>query len=216
VAHRSRDIVRGRISGFCRRWKKTGKADRTYLASSGIIWFISNNTAVSNPDVAAPFLPLQAIEAPGAPDKLPDQLITDANKPYITGLVSCRLTLPAGQHPSDPAAALPGLNLGRSRQGYRYTGHGTRIDQKFHNESLVRALLEQPITNVDAPLKLGPAAAANGAGKSFCGRFAQITGKYPFDPKSDQDLSVDQLNEILRPKPAPCGPSTTISSNKYW
>ncbi len=166
-----------------------------------LFWFISNNTAVSNPDVAAPFLPLQAIEAPGAPDKLPDQLITDANKPYITGLSKLQADLaPLVSNPSDPAAA---SQVSTSEGAAKVTVTqvmGTRIDQKFHNESLVRALLEQPITNVDAPLKLGPAAAANGAGKSFCGRFAQITGKYPFDPKSDQDLSVDQLNEILAPK----------------
>ena len=46
---------------------------------------------------------------------------------------------------------------------------GYPIDQKFHNESLVQALLKQPITNVDVPLKLGPAASAsNAAGKSLC------------------------------------------------
>ena len=64
----------------------------------------------------------------------------------------------------------------------------------------MRALLEQPITNVDAPLKLGPAAAVNAAGKSFCSHFARLTTKYPFNPASDQDLPIDQLNEILAPK----------------
>jgi len=52
---------------------------------------------------------------------------------------------------------------------------------------------------VDAPLKLGPAAAANGAGKSSVA-VSRRSPANPFDPKSDQDLSVDQLNEILAPK----------------
>jgi type VI secretion system protein ImpL len=76
---------------------------------------------------------------------------------------------------------------------------GTRVDQKFHNESLVRTLLEEPITNVEALLGRAPKDALNGAGKDFCSKFAQITGKYPFSPTSTDDVTVDQLNTILAP-----------------
>ncbi len=166
-----------------------------------LFWFISNNTGVSNPDLAAPFLPVQAIEAPGAPDKLPDALITDANKPYITALSTMQAGLaPLVSNPSDPAAATQVSTAEASAKVSVTQVMGTRIDQKFHNESAVRTLLLEPITNVDAPLKLGPAAAANAGAKSFCGHFAQIIGKYPFDPKSDQDLPIDQLNDVLAPK----------------
>jgi type VI secretion system protein ImpL len=166
-----------------------------------LFWFISNNTAVSDPDVAAPFLPVQALEPPGAPDKLPDQYILPSNKDYILALSKLQADIaPLAGNPADPALA---SQVSTSEGAAKVTVTqvmGTRVDQKFHNENLVRALLEQPITNVEAPLKLGPAAAVNGAGKSFCGRFAQITTKYPFNPKSDQDLPIDQLNDILAPK----------------
>jgi type VI secretion system protein ImpL len=166
-----------------------------------LFWFISNNTAVSDPDVAAPFLPVQALEPPGAPDKLPDQYILPSNKDYILALSKLQADIaPLAGNPTDPALA---SQVSTSEGAAKVTVTqvmGTRVDQKFHNENLVRALLEQPITNVEAPLKLGPAAAVNGAGKSFCGRFAQITTKYPFNPKSDQDLPIDQLNDILAPK----------------
>src|ERR1017187_3706758 len=166
-----------------------------------LFWFISNNTAVSDPDVAAPFLPVQALEPPGAPDKLPDQYILPSNKDYILALSKLQADIaPLAGNPTDPALS---SQVSTSEGAAKVTVTqvmGTRVDQKFHNENLVRALLEQPITNVEAPLKLGPAAAVNGAGKSFCGRFAQITTKYPFNPKSDQDLPIDQLNDILAPK----------------
>jgi type VI protein secretion system component VasK len=103
-------------------------------------------------------------------------------------------------NPADPTLASQVANSEGAAKVTVTQVMGTRVDQKFHNENLVRALLEEPITNVDAPLKLGPAAAVNAAGKSFCSRFAQITGKYPFNPASDQDLPVDQLNDILAPK----------------
>jgi type VI protein secretion system component VasK len=166
-----------------------------------LFWFISNNTAVSVPDVAAPFLPVQALEPPGAPDKLPDQYILTSNKDYIVALTKLQSDLaPLASNPTDPTAASQVANSEGAAKVTVTQVMGTRVDQKFHNENLVRALLEQPITNVDAPLKLGPAAAVNAAGKSFCSRFAQLTGKYPFNPASDQDLPIDQLNQILAPK----------------
>jgi type VI secretion system protein ImpL len=166
-----------------------------------LFWFISNNTAVSIPDVAAPFLPVQALEPPGAPDKLPDQYILPSNKDYIVALTKLQSDIaPLAGNPSDPTLLSQVANSEGSAKVTVTQVMGTRVDQKFHNENLVRALLEQPITNVDAPLKLGPAAAVNAAGKSFCSRFAQLTTKYPFNPGSDQDLPIDQLNEILAPK----------------
>jgi type VI secretion system protein ImpL len=166
-----------------------------------LFWFISNNTAVSATDLSAPFLPVQALEPPGAPDKLPDQYILPSNKDYIVALTKLQSDIaPLVSNPTDPALASQVSNSQGAAKVTVTQVMGTRVDQKFHNENLVRALLEQPITNVDAPLRLGPAAAVNAAGKSFCGRFAQLTGKYPFNPTSDQDLPIDQLNDILAPK----------------
>ena len=64
----------------------------------------------------------------------------------------------------------------------------------------MRALLEQPITNIDDIVKGIPAKGVNQAGQKFCDHFSAIATKYPFNPKSDQDLTVDQLNDVLGPK----------------
>ena len=181
--------------------KKLEKLSGTASPLLELFWFISNNTNVSAPDVAAPFLPVQALEPPGLPDKLPDVLITESIKPYITGLSKLQVDLASlGSNPTDPTV-LSQVSTSEGAAKVTVTQvMGTRIDQKFHNESLVRTLLEEPITNTDGILKGIPAKAANEAGKSFCGHFAQITTKYPFNPKSDQDLPIDQLNELLAPK----------------
>jgi type VI secretion system protein ImpL len=166
-----------------------------------LFWFISNNTAVSAPDLAAPFLPVQALEPPGAPDKLPDQYILASNKDYILALSKLQADIaPLVTNPTDPAlASQVSTSEGAAKVSVTQV-MGTRVDQKFHNENLVRALLEQPITNIDDIVKGIPAKGVNQAGQKFCDHFSAIATKYPFNPKSDQDLTVDQLNDVLAPK----------------
>jgi len=77
---------------------------------------------------------------------------------------------------------------------------GTRVDNTYHTENLVHHLLEEPITNVELLISTGPKEALNAAGQGFCEKFAQISGKYPFNPKSGEDLSVDQFNAVFAPK----------------
>jgi type VI protein secretion system component VasK len=73
------------------------------------------------------------------------------------------------------------------------------VDQQFGNQDQVRRLLEEPITKVEALLKRGPVDIVNGSGKSYCAAFAGAASKYPFDPNSLQDLSMDQLYAIFGP-----------------
>ena len=77
---------------------------------------------------------------------------------------------------------------------------GSQVDQSFHTETQVRRLLEEPIIYVELLLTTGPKDALNGAGKAFCAQFAAISGKYPFNPKSNEDLSIDQLDSIFEPR----------------
>jgi len=166
-----------------------------------LFWFISHNTDVGVPDITDPFLPVQALEPPGPPDKLPDQYILPSNKDYIVALGKLQSDLAPLAGISSPDAALIGpvsTSAGAAKVSVTQV-MGTRVDQKFHNESLVRTLLEEPITNVEDLLGRAPKDALNGAGKDFCSKFAKITAKYPFSPNSTDDLSVDQLNEILAP-----------------
>ncbi|MGA8152339.1 MAG: ImcF-related family protein [Terriglobales bacterium] len=164
-----------------------------------LFWFISHNTDVGVPEITEPFLPVQALEPPGPPGKLPDQYILPSNKEYIVALNKLQSDLaPMVAGPSDALTTQVSASAGAAKVSVTQV-MGTRVDQRFHNESLVRTLLEEPIVNVEDLLGRAPKDALNGAGKDFCSKFAQLTGKYPFNPNATDEVSVDQLNSILAP-----------------
>ena len=165
-----------------------------------LFWFISHNTDVGVANVSEPFLPVQALEPPGPPDKLPDQYILPSNKDYIVALNKLQSGLaPFVGNASDPAlAAQVSAAAGAARVSVTQV-MGTRVDQKFHDESLVRTLLEEPIANVENAIGNTSKEPLNAGGKAFCSALATITGKYPFNPSATQEVTVDQLNAVLAP-----------------
>jgi type VI secretion system protein ImpL len=166
-----------------------------------LFWFVSHNTDVGVPEVITPFMPVQAVEPPGPADKPAEHYIVDSNKGYILALSKLQADIsPLASSPSDPALATVASSSAGAAKVTVTQVMGTQVDQKYHNENLVRALLEQPITHAEALLGGVGRAALNEAGKQFCSDFTQMTTKYPFNPNSSQDVGVDQLNEILAPK----------------
>ena len=167
-----------------------------------LFYFISHNTAVDASDVSDPFVPVQAVEPPGPPDKLPDQFKLPSNKDYVTALAKLQSDVDAlanSAGPVDPTLATQTTAAAGEAKVAATATVGDRVDRKFGNENTVRQLLEEPILNAEALLTRVPGDSANGAGKSFCGQFAGITNKYPLRPDSPQDLSVDELNTIFAP-----------------
>lgn len=167
-----------------------------------LFYFISHNTAVDAADVSDPFVPVQAVEPPGPPDKLPDQFKLPSNKDYVGALAKLQSDVDALAHsagPIDPALATQTTAAAGEAKVAATATVGDRVDRKFGHENMVRHLLEEPIVNAESLLGRVPGDSANGAGKSFCGQFAAMANKYPFKPDSAQDLSVDELNTILAP-----------------
>jgi type VI secretion system protein ImpL len=166
-----------------------------------LLWFISHNTDVGASTVTSPFLPVQAVEPPGPPDKLPDQFVL-SNKDYVLALSKLQTDIGAlAQNSGDLVLNKQAMDSATAaRDTVTKIIVGAPIDQKFHNENLVSGLLRQPITNAEAMLTRGPKDVLNGAAASLCAQLAQLGGKYPFNPTSVQELSVDQLNSIFAPK----------------
>jgi type VI secretion system protein ImpL len=167
-----------------------------------LFWFISHNTDVGVATVTAPFSPVQAVEPPGSPDKLPDQYVLASNKDYVLSLSKLQSDIGGlAQNKTDPAQAKQVSDSATAaKDAVTKIVVGVPIDQKFHDESLVDKLLGEPITNAEGLIESGDKAALNGAAGPLCSQFAQLSDKYPFNPNSSQDLSVDQLNSILAPK----------------
>jgi type VI secretion system protein ImpL len=168
-----------------------------------LLYFISHNTDPAPTDVKLPFAAVQAVEPPGPADKLPDHYIVPPNKEYVEALGKLQTDIHAlAQNPGAPDPAQltqAGSSADLASQAVTKVVASVQVDQQFGNQDQVRRLLQEPIKNVEALLKRGPVDIANGSGKSYCAAFAGAASKYPFDPNSLQDLSMDQLYAIFGP-----------------
>ncbi len=191
-----------------------------------LLYFISHNTDPAPADVKKPFAAVPAIEPPGPPDTLPDKYILPTNKDYVDALVKLQADIHAlAQNPGAPDPAQLTQAQGSAdaaSQTAKKTIDSGPVDQQFKNQDEVGRLLQEPIKNVEALLKRGPIDIANAAGKGYCSAFAGLASKYPLDPNSLQELSMDQLYSILGPtsdglKKLKDGvkPYTLMVGNKY-
>jgi len=168
-----------------------------------LLYFISHNSDPAPVDVKAPFAAVQAVEPPGPPDKLPEKYILSPNKDYVEALGKLQTDMHAlAQSPGAPdqtQLGLAGTDADGASQAATKVITSVPVDHQFDNQEQVRRLLEEPIKNVEALLKRGPIDIANAAGKGYCDAFKGVAGKYPFDPSSTQDLTMDQLYAVLGP-----------------
>jgi type VI secretion system protein ImpL len=164
-----------------------------------LLWFIAQNTDVGMPGIKEVFAPVQAIEKSGPPDQPPPPFINSDIKPYIGALnklqeeIDTYLRTPDQSH-SDQVLTLAGA----ARSAAKDATSGP-VDRTFHTEDSVRQLLEEPIKIVEDKLTRGPVETLNAAGQGFCQKFDQLHKFYPFNPKSTNDLPIDELNTILAP-----------------
>lgn len=165
-------------------------------------WFVSQNTNVDFPSVRDIFQPSASV----VPADSPDKYRSASNDDYINALSNLQIAINAlksSLSPTDPNAVKPLLDAAaQGRQAIaKYQG-------KFHldpdtkapvHESVPRLLLE-PI--VDAERLAGHASgdAVNGGGKRFCASYNSLLSKFPFNPRTNEELTVAQLNEVLAPK----------------
>lgn len=187
-------------SGFSDADKKLAKITDTKSPMMELFYFVSHNIDLAPVDVKAPFAPVQAVEPPGPADKPPDVLITKTTQDYIKALGALNAavhSLAQSSGAPDPAL-LAQVSAAQTAASSAVTTVITSIpvdnSQPLGNEKQVRRLLEEPITALDAPVKLGPVKGANAAATGFCN---QMKGMYPFDPASLKEMQVDQLYSLL-------------------
>ena len=187
-------------SGFPDADRKLAKITDTKSPLMELLYFVSHNVDLAPADVKAPFAPVQAVEPPGPADKLPDVLIGPKLQDYIKSLGGLNATIHSlAQSPGAPDPQL--LAQASGAQSAASTAVTTVIaaipvdnSQPVGNEKQVRRLLEEPITALDAPVKLGPVKAAGAAAAEFC---SQMRGLYPFDPTAPKEMPLDQLYSLL-------------------
>jgi len=163
-----------------------------------LFYFVSHNVDPAPDQVKAPFAPVQAIEPPGPADKPPDVLIGKPVQDYMNSLGALDAAIHSlVQNPTD-ATLLAQASTAQTAANSAVTKviQAIPVDnsQPVGNEKQVRRLLEEPITALDGPVKLGPVKAAGAAARDFCN---QIHGFYPFDPSSLKEMQLDQFYSLL-------------------
>jgi type VI secretion system protein ImpL len=160
----------------------------------------SQNTAVDDPNVANVFQPVQAVVPPNATDRF----IQAPNQNYMNALVQLQTSLEAiASKPGTASDADAAPTLSNAQQAIvntRQMAQTFRIDADGHIETAAQKLLEDPITNAQGLLRaLGPAE-LNGKGKDLCAQMKPLFAKYPFNPNSSVDATLQDVNAIFKPK----------------
>ena len=164
-------------------------------------WFyvVSHNTAVPNQQIMSTFQPAHKFvdsEAKGS-------LVGDANKPYFEALLQLGQQVEiASKNPAvatDAAAFAPVSQAIATASGVAdQSGLTFDPDQLTHTTKTFLALLKAPIQCV-AKFEPSPGAAGNGAGQKMCSAINPLLGRFPFNPNSSQQASLQEVDAVFAP-----------------
>ncbi len=172
-------------------------SNQSYLL--GLLCVASVNTSVPDPDTSAPYQPVQYVTQPSCPDRY----IQDHNSPYAGALVSLQSSMErVAKSGGDVKDDLVSQTLNDAANAYKVTrqiAQSFRTDREGNVHGMVEKLMEDPIRQAEGILgRLGPSQ-INAEARRFCGDFAGLTNKYPFNTASQTDATLDEFSAVFRP-----------------
>jgi type VI secretion system protein ImpL len=186
-----------RYTGVPDAAQKLGVTSGAQSPLLALLCVASENTSVDDPAVAAVFQPVQTVVPAGCTAKYN----APSNQNYMASLLTLQASLEAISSqpaPSEAAAAPTLTNATQARLAARQVAQAFRADSDLG--APVQKLLEDPITNAEGVLRgLGPAD-LNKKGKDTCAQLRPILSKFPFNPKSQADATIQEVNSIFAPK----------------
>jgi len=161
-----------------------------------LLWLISVNTDAGPQSAKDMYEPAQSVVPPGPAEKLRQS----PNEAYISALSKLELAVSA-LNLNDPSTVKPLQDAANeARLAINQMAGKFRIDPVFRTETLVQERLEEPIKHAEDLVENGAREALRRAGEGLCKSFnAAMHGNYPFDPRSNQDLPLAQLGQLLAP-----------------
>jgi type VI secretion system protein ImpL len=160
----------------------------------------SRNTNVDTATVGKAFQPVHVVVPPGATDKL----VADATMPYLKGLSGLQAAL--AQMATATGPAIPAAATQVQTSADQVNGSILQITQAFSVAAearpageQVRRLLQLPISGAGALVASAPVAGMNQNGQSFCAQVGRVLAKYPFNPRSGTDASMDEVAQLFAP-----------------
>ena len=162
-----------------------------------LLCVVSDNTAVDAKAVSDLFQPPQQVVPAGCQSRLAAQ----SNAAYMDGLNKLLSSLQALlTNPASDAFRSDALSNALTADGeVRQMSRNFPVDKEGAVDSTTQTLLEDPIKHVQALIAGVPKEEANGGAKTFCGQFHGLMSKYPFQPTSTTDATVQEVTEMFKP-----------------
>jgi type VI secretion system protein ImpL len=129
------------------------------------------------------------------------------NRPYVSGLSELQIAMNVAAGEGLAASPLTAAMTQQKAQSALMSARsvaafpGPDIEGKLDRKIL--QIMEDPISAADGVFN--PANALNAAGAAMCSQFNVINRKFPFDPTAAPEVTVDELNDLIRP-----------GSGKFW
>src|ERR1019366_8399584 len=163
-------------------------SNQSYLLGALCLASINTNPAVLDEETSTPYQPVQYVMPPAC---------TDRNSAYTSALVSLQSSMDrVAKSGTDVKDDLVSQTMADATAAYKVTrqiAQNFRIDREGNVHGMVQKFMEDPIRQAEAILgRLGPAQ-LNTEGRRFCGEFADLTKKYPFDTNAKVDATLDDI-----------------------
>ena len=175
---------------------KLHQLDSPASALLELFQLLTQNTSLPDPQFSGPFV-------------APHVVATTGSAPYMTGLggleqaINAMLLVPNSD--KDPTAAAPVIQAaGAAESSVQTIRTGfTPPDIEGQTGTVSEALLMAPIKDIEAMAKTAPkagqAAANSASGAAFCAQIEPVLKKFPFDPDSPVDATLDEVTKIFQP-----------------
>jgi len=163
--------------------------------------FVSRNTDVDSNEIRAAFQPVQAVVPPDATDKY----IQATNRQYMSALTALStnvgsLAANGGLANRDAVTKVSDAMIAAKNEVGGIAQKFT-VSQELPIHHVSRALLEAPITNLEAVIRGASSAGLNKAGHDFChDSFSPMTQYFPFNTAPNAtDLPLKQFDDVFAP-----------------
>lgn len=164
-----------------------------------LLWLAGQNTAVDSKKIRDAFDAVQQV----TPASLGNSYAGDANRPYLSAIGDLQLAImDASKSPGIPdqptvqatrSRALQAVNVVKQIAG-RFAP-----DSEAKMDTVVQRLLEAPITYADGLLGGLGKAEMSAKGKGLCDQFRGVASKFPFSPKAQAEVTLQELAALLKP-----------------
>jgi type VI secretion system protein ImpL len=164
------------------------------------LWLASDHAAGGPPEVVQMFQPPQYVVPPG------DQgFVADSNKGYLSDLFSLqdgwnRLAASPQGAKDKPVVDSLLASTTTAKANANQVALNFRGDAQGQVSLATRDIILAPIENSERLLqRLGPLD-LNNQGKGLCTQISQLKRKYPFNPSSSEDASLQELAAVFHPQ----------------